>query len=380
LSDHRIPFNRATVVGNELRYLAEAAQGDHLSGDGCFARRCCELLESQLGVERAMLTTSCTHALEMCALLLDIEPGDEVVVPSFAFVTTANAFVMRGARPVFVDIRPDTLNLDEKAVREKITARTRAIVALHYGGVGCEMDELQEIAEAHGAAIVEDNAHGLLGTYKGRHLGTFGALATQSFHETKNFTCGEGGALLINRPDWIERAEVLREKGTNRSRFFRGQVDKYTWVDLGSSYLPSELQAAFLYGQLEARERVQARRAAIWQRYREELGSWAAEHGVGLPQVPSHCVHPHHVFPLILPSCEARQGLIAHLAQRGILAVFHYQPLHLSQMGRGFGGREGECPVSERMGDCLLRLPLYVALTESEQAEVIQAVLAFRPR
>jgi dTDP-4-amino-4,6-dideoxygalactose transaminase len=377
---YRIPFNRPALVGEEFRYVCEAIEGGHLSGDGPFTRRCCQLLESWLRVERAMLTTSCTHALEICALLLDIQPDDEVIVASFAFVTTVGAFALRGARPVFADIRPDTLNLDEGALREKITPRTKAIVVLHYGGVACEMNEIEKVSRETGVPVVEDNAHGLFGKYRDRELGTFGCLATQSFHETKNFTCGEGGALLINRSDWIERAEIIREKGTDRSRFFRGQVDKYTWVGLGSSYLPSELLAAFLSGQLEARERVQTRRVEIWRRYREELSGWAAKRGVGLPQIPPHCAHPSHLFYLILPSIASRTRLIDHLARRGILAVFHYLPLHLSEMGRRFGGRPGQCPVTEQVSDRLLRLPLYWGLTEEEQSEVIERIREFDPR
>lgn len=376
---YRIPFNRPALVGEELRYVREAIEGGHISGDGPFTRRCCESLESWLHVERAMLTTSCTHALEMCALLLEIEPGDEVIVPSFAFVTTVGAFALRGARPVFADIRSDTLNLDEAALREKITPRTKAIVLLHYGGVACEMDEIERISAESGVPLIEDNAHGLLGKYRGRDLGTFGCLATLSFHETKNFICGEGGALLVNRSDWIERAEIIREKGTDRNRFFRGQVDKYTWVDRGSSYLPSEILAAFLYGQLECRERVQTRRMEIWRRYQEELGGWAEERGVGLPRIPPHCAHPSHLFYLILPSLESRTRLIDHLAGSGILAVFHYQPLHLSKMGRRFGGHPGLCPVTENVSDRLLRLPLYWGLSEGEQAEVIEALRGFEP-
>jgi dTDP-4-amino-4,6-dideoxygalactose transaminase len=315
----------------------------------------------------------------MCALLLGIQPGDEVIVPSFAFVTTAGAFALHGATPVFADIRPDTLNLDERTLREKVTDRTKAIVALHYGGIACEMDAIEEISRETGVPIVEDNAHGLLGSYKGRSLGSFGCLATQSFHETKNFICGEGGALLLNRSDWIERAEIIREKGTNRSRFLRGQIDKYTWVDLGSSYLPSEILAAFLFGQLEARHTVQQRRDEIWSSYHEELSSWAGRSGVLLPTVPADCVHPSHLFYLIMPTLEARTRLIEHLAQRGILAVFHYQSLHLSKMGQQFGGHPGQCPVAERVSDHLLRLPLYWGMTPEEQAEVIEAVRAFDP-
>jgi dTDP-4-amino-4,6-dideoxygalactose transaminase len=374
---YRIPFNRPSLVGNELRYVSEATRSGHWSGDGPFGRRCEDELERLLGVRRALLTPSCTHALEMCALLLDLGPGDEFLVPSFAFVTTANAFVLRGARPVFLDVRPDTLNLDEKQIAERATPRSRALVALHYAGVACEMDEIQRAAEAAGLALVEDNAHGLFGAYRGRPLGTFGALATLSFHETKNVTCGEGGALLVNDPRLLERAEVVREKGTNRSRLFRGEVDRYTWLDYGSSWLPSELQAAFLLAQLEARETIQARRRRIWERYRVELADWAQAEGVGLPRVPAHCAPPHHLFHLILPSAAARDGLIAHLRARGILAVFHYLPLHLSEMGRRLGGRPGDCPVAEELSARLVRLPLYAALEPAEQDLVIRAVREF---
>jgi dTDP-4-amino-4,6-dideoxygalactose transaminase len=379
MSRYRIPFNRPALVGSELDHVRQAIEGGHSSGDGPYTKRCSELLEEWVGVERALLTTSCTHALEMCALLLDMEPGDEVIVPSFAFVTTAGAFALHGATPVFADVRPDTLNLDERTLRDKVTDRTKAIVALHYGGIACEMDELLEISRETGARIIEDNAHGLFGSYKGRKLGSIGDLATQSFHETKNFICGEGGALLLNRSEWVDRAEIIREKGTNRSSFLRGQVDKYTWVDVGSSYLPSEILAAFLFGQFEARDRVQSRRDEIWRNYREGLADWAAEHGVDLPTVPSHVVHPAHLFYLIMPTLEARTRLIEHLSDRGILAVFHYQSLHLSEMGHRFGGRAGQCPVTEQVSDRLLRLPIYWDLSQAEQDEVIEAVRAFEP-
>ncbi|HED64990.1 MAG TPA: dTDP-4-amino-4,6-dideoxygalactose transaminase, partial [Planctomycetes bacterium] len=339
VTPYRIPFNRATLLGNELRYIAEAVERGHLAGDGEFTRRCSRILEQEVGVPRAFLTTSCTHALEMTALLAEIGPGDEVIVPSFAFVTTVNAYVLRGAKPVFVDVRPDTLNLDERLIEERIGPRTKAIVALHYAGVACEMDAISELARRHGLVVIEDNAHGLFGSYRGRKLGTFGAFATQSFHETKNLTCGEGGALLINDESMIERAEILREKGTDRSRFFRGEVDKYSWVDLGSSYLPSEVLAAFLYAQLEGREEIQARRAAIWNRYFEGLSRWASEHGVTLPQVPEHCEQPYHMFHMLLPSLEVRGRLIEALKAKGILSVFHYLPLHLSEFGTRLGGR-----------------------------------------
>ena len=380
MTSYRIPFNKPSLVGDELRYMAEAIEAGHISGDGAFSKRCHFLLETALGVPRALLTTSCTHALEMAALLLNVGAGDEVIVPSFTFVSTVNAFVLRGARPVFVDVRPDTLNLDENRVGERITPRTRAIVAVHYAGVACEMAPLLEIARRHEVALVEDNAHGLFGKYRGRYLGTFGCLATQSFHETKNFTCGEGGALLINDPNLVARAEIIREKGTDRSRFFRGEVDKYGWVDLGSSYLPSDLLAAFLLAQLEARERVQAGRRRIWERYAGGLGEWAAALGIRLPIVPAHCEQSYHMFYLILPSLEARVALIAHLKQRGILAVFHYLPLHLSKMGTRFGGKVGDCPVAERVSDRLLRLPFYGDLSVKEQEEIIGALLEFDGR
>ncbi|HDL77866.1 MAG TPA: dTDP-4-amino-4,6-dideoxygalactose transaminase, partial [Lentisphaerae bacterium] len=341
----RIPFNRPAFMGRELEFIQEALVRGHISGDGDFSRRCHQLLESALGVRKILLTTSGTHALEMAAILLDLQPGDEVIVPSFTFVSTANAFVLRGARPVFADIRQDTLNLDESRLEDLITPRTRAIVPVHYAGVGCEMDAIMQIARGHDLAVVEDNAHGLFGTYRGRHLGTFGRLAALSFHETKNLTCGEGGALVINDPALIARAEIIREKGTDRSRFFRGEVDKYTWVDIGSSYLPSDILAAFLWAQLEQRERIQQRRHRIWERYYEELHDWADRYEVRLPLVPEHCRHPAHLFYLLFPRPEHRDGFIHHMKERGILCVFHYLPLHLSPMGRRYDGYPGQCPV-----------------------------------
>lgn len=371
---YSIPFNRPCLHANELEYMAQAVGAGHASGDGPFTQKCHVLLQHSLGVRKALLTTSCTHALEMAAILLDIQPGDEVIIPDFTFVSTINAFVLRGARPVFADIRPDTLNLDETQLERLISPRTKAIVPVHYAGVGCEMDAILEIANRHGIAVVEDNAHGLFGKYKGRYLGSFGCLATQSFHETKNFTCGEGGALLINDPQHIERAEIIREKGTNRSRFFRGQVDKYTWVDIGSSYLPSDILAAFLYAQLEARDQIQASRQRIWHYYNDHLQAWAAANNVRLPIVPAHCEQPFHMFYLLLPSLEQRQALIEHLKGHGILSVFHYLPLHLSDMGRKFGGQPGDCPVTEDVSDRLLRLPFYNDLTEADQTSVCAAI------
>src|SRR3954447_8968642 len=282
----RIPFNRSSLMGREMQYIAEAMLIGQIAGDQTFTRRCHAFIEKTLGAPKALLTTSCTHALEMAALLLEIKPGDEVIVPSFTFVSTVNAFVLRGATPVFADVRPDTLNIDEQKLPSLITERTRAIVPVHYAGVGCEMDEILLLAESAGVAVVEDNAHGLMGKYRGRSLGSFGAMATQSFHETKNVTCGEGGALLINDGRYVERAEIIREKGTNRSRFFRGQVDKYTWVDVGSSYLMSDVLAAFLYGQLEALETIQARRRRVWESYDAGLRDWCQERRVGTPTVP----------------------------------------------------------------------------------------------
>jgi dTDP-4-amino-4,6-dideoxygalactose transaminase len=377
MSDSRIPFNQAVFAGQELRYISEAIANGHISGDGPFTRRCHAWLQQALGVPHALLTTSCTDALEMAALLLDLQPGDEVIVPSFTFVTSVNAFVLHGARPVFADIRRDTLNLDEAQLERLITPRTRAVVPVHYAGVGCEMDAIGRIAKQHGLTVIEDNAHGLFGKYRGRFLGTFGALATQSFHETKNITCGEGGALLINEEKFFERAEVLREKGTNRSRFFRGQVDKYTWVDKGSSYLPSDLLAAFLLAQFEHSEEIQRQRRAIWERYQAALQDWAEERAVLLPHVPAHCEQSHHMFYLIMPSLDSRQRLIAHLKQRNILSVFHYVPLHLSPMGRKFGGGEAACPVTVDISDRLVRLPFYNSLGEGDQDRVIEAIREF---
>jgi len=374
-----IPFNKAFLSGRELEYVAEAIAKGHISGDGAFTKRAQGLLEETTGSRKALLTTSCTHALEMAALLLDIQPGDEVIVPSFTFVSTANAFVLRGATPVFVDIRRDTLNLDERLVERAITPRTRAIVPVHYAGVGCEMDALQDLAASRGIAIVEDNAHGLFGAYRGRPLGSFGALATLSFHETKNVTCGEGGALLINDDRLTDRAEVLREKGTDRSRFFRGQVAKYSWCDLGSSYVPSDMLAAFLAAQLESADRIQAKRRAIWEFYATHLREWAESAGAVLPCIPDHCAQPYHMFYLRLPSLDARQALIEHLRTRGIMSVFHYLPLHLSAMGRRFGGQPGDCPVTEDVSDRLLRLPFHLHLTGADLDRVVDAVRSFQP-
>ena len=373
-----IPFTLPTLEGNEELYMSEALTKSRLSGDGPFTKRCHKYLEEALGVGKALLTTSCTAALDMSALLLDIQPGDEVIVPSFTFVSSINAFVLRGAIPVFADVRPDTLNIDESRLDSLITPRTKAIVLVHYAGVACEMNEIMAIADSHAIPVVEDNAHGLFARYRGRFLGTFGRLATLSFHETKNFTCGEGGALLLNDASLVDRAEIIREKGTDRSRFFRGQVDKYTWVDIGSSYLPADLLAAMLLAQLEARPRIEASRQRVWAYYESNLRQWAAGQDVKLPTIPGYVEQPYHMFYLLLPNLAERQRLIAHLKDQQIHAAFHYQPLHLSQMGRRFGGREGDCPVTERAADTLLRLPFYNRLSEDDLARVVRAVREFR--
>ncbi len=366
-SQRAIPFNCISTVGTETKYIAQAYDALHICGDGAFTRKCHELLESELGVSKALLTTSCTHALEMAALLLRIGPEDEVIVPAFNFPSALNAVVLRGARPVFADVRPDTMNLDELQLSALISPRTKAIIPVHYAGVGCEMNEISAIANQHGIALIEDNAHGLFGRYRGRPLGTFGCLAAQSFHETKNFSCGEGGALLINDASLIGRAEIIREKGTNRKKFFRGEVDKYTWVDVGSSYLPSDILAAILYAQFEVRDAIQEARRKCWLAYATGLSDWARNHGVQLPFVPDYCDQTYHIFYMIMPDLHSRNALIDHLRARKILSVFHYTPLHLSEMGRSFGGYPGQCPVTERVSERLVRLPLYSGLTASDQ-------------
>ena len=376
---YQIPFNQSSLQGRELEHIFQTMTIGQIAGDQTYSKKCHAILEQTLGVSKAMVTTSCTHALELCALLLNIQAGDEVIVPSFTFVSTANAFALRGAKIVFSDIRPDTLNLDEKQLEGLITPRTKAVVPMHYAGVGCEMDVIGEVAARHGLSVVEDNAHGLFGKFRGRWLGTFGRLAAQSFHETKNITCGEGGALLINDASLIERAEILREKGTNRSRFFRGLTDKYSWVDIGSSYVMSDVLAAFLFGQLEVWPTIQAQRQRLWKRYDQHLRDWAREFGIGCPSVPLHCEQSFHMYYLILPSLEARQAFIAFLKARGILSVFHYVPLHLSPVGQQMGGQPGSCPVAEEKSERLVRLPFYNSLSETAQDQVIAAVRQFKP-
>jgi dTDP-4-amino-4,6-dideoxygalactose transaminase len=358
----KIPFNKPYMTGRELWLISQAHAAGHLSGDGRFTRQCHEWLQANTGCRKALLTHSCTAALEMCALLLDLQPGDEVIMPSFTFVSTANAVVLRGAVPVFVDVRQDTFNIDESLIEAAITPRTKAICVVHYAGVGCEMDTIMAIAARHGLAVFEDAAQGIFSTYRGKPLGTFGALGALSFHETKNVISGEGGALLINDPALVERAEVIREKGTNRSQFFRGQVDKYTWVDIGSSYLPGEIIAAFLAAQCEEAEAITTRRLALWDRYH----AWAApleEQGLlRRPVIPPECVHNAHMYYLLLPSLEARSRFIDVLKQHEIGAVFHYVPLHSSPAGKRLGRTHGSMSVTDDTSDRLVRLPLWVGL------------------
>lgn len=373
----KVPFNRPSLVGTEQRYMQEAIQNGHISGDGPFTERCHRLLREIMQVERVLLTTSCTHALEMCALLLDFQPGDEVIVPSFTFVSSANAFVLMGGVPVFVDIRPDTLNIDEELLEQKITPRTKAVVCVHYAGVSCEMDRICDLARLRNITVIEDNAHGLCGFYKDQALGSLGDFATQSFHETKNFSCGEGGALAIRDMAAAERAEIVREKGTNRKKFFRGQVDKYSWVDTGSSYLPSDLLAAYLYAQLESRSRIQSARQKVWTAYSSSLTSWAHSNHVRLPFIPTHCRQSFHMFYLIMPDLQTRQRFISHMKSRGVLSVFHYLPLNASPMGLKLGGKPGDCPIAENISDRLVRLPLFNDMSEPELNYVIDSVLSF---
>lgn len=379
IKKYRIPFNRPSLIGTELEYIKEAVESGHISGDGNFTHKSQALIEEAIGVPKVLLTTSCTHALEIGAILLNLGPEDEVIMPSFTFVSTANAFALRGCKIKFIDIRPDTMNMDEKLLDTLITPKTKAIVPVHYGGVACEMSTICEIGQTQNIPIIEDNAHGLFAKYKGQFLGTFGIMAAQSFHETKNFSCGEGGALLINDMEYFQRAEIIREKGTNRSRFFRGEIDKYTWVDIGSSYLPSDVLAAFLYAQLTHRDEIQSKRKEIWNTYHSGLKDWAAKNEIQLPSVPEACEQPYHLFYIILPSLEHRNRLIQYLKANDILSTFHYMPLHLSDMGADYGYKQGDCPVTEDMSDRLLRLPFYNDLSKEDQSFVIDTILKWNP-
>lgn len=370
-----IPYNRPHLTGRELSYIQQAADAGQLAGNGLFTKRCQEWLQSRIGAPRVLLTHSCTAALEMSALLLDLEPGDEVIMPSFTFVSTANAFVLRGATPVFVDIRRDTLNIDERLIEAAITPRTRAILPVHYAGVGCDMDAIRAIADRHGLAVVEDAAQGLLAAYRGKPLGSMGQLAALSFHETKNVICGEGGALIVNDERLADRAEIIWEKGTNRSRFFRGQVDKYTWVDLGSSYLPGELIAAFLWAQLEEAAAMTEARLALWRRY-EAASAPLAELGITGPQIPADRTHNAHLFYVLLPPHVPQARVIADLKARGIMAVFHYVPLHASPAGRRFGRAASAMDVTDEVSARLVRLPLWLGMAETAPDMVVEQLSA----
>ena len=375
--DFLIPFNHASFGPQALEYVRQAVVMGKTAGDGPLAKKCEAQLSTIVGGGRVFLTPSCTAALEMAATLLGIGKDDEVIVPSFTFTSSANAFVLFGAKPVFVDSRADTLNMDEAQVEQAITSRTKAIVVMHYAGVACEMGAILAIAKKHGIPVIEDNAHGLFGSHQGRPLGSFGAIATQSFHETKNLGCGEGGAIVINDASLIARAEMLREKGTNRMQFHRGQVDKYSWVDTGSSWLVSEFQAAVLLDQLERAKEIQASRFRVWDAYARELAPWAQAQGVRLPSVPKDCGHPAHAFYLLLPTAQMADRFMAHMKERGILAVSHYVPLHASPMGRKFGGQAGDCPVMEDFSTRLVRLPLFATLDDLRLMCVVDAVKAW---
>jgi dTDP-4-amino-4,6-dideoxygalactose transaminase len=366
------------LTGNEAQYVLAAMQSRKIAGDGHYSRQCQQWFESQLGCAKALLTPSCTHALEMAAILLGIEPGDEVIMPSYTFVSTANAFVLRGARIVFIDIRPDTMNIDETLIEAAITDKTKAIVPVHYAGIACEMDAIMEIAHRYGLFVVEDAAQGMMSTYKGKPLGTIGHLGSFSFHETKNYTSGgEGGLLMINDERFSERAEIIREKGTNRSQFFRGMVDKYSWIDIGSSQLPSELQAAYLWGQLDNAELINRNRLTNWQRYYDGLKPLAEQGRLTLPVVPNNANHNAHMFYLKLDSLEMRGKLIQHLKERGVMAVFHYVPLHSSEAGARFGEFHGTDVYTTKESDRLVRLPMYYGLEAESISKVTDAIHDF---
>jgi TDP-4-keto-6-deoxy-D-glucose transaminase len=375
-----ISFNVPPVVGNELKYIEQAIGNHKICGDGEFTKKCSAWMEEKTGTAKALLTTSCTHATEMAALLADIQPGDEVVMPSFTFVSTADAFVLRGAKVKFVDIRPDTMNIDETLIEDAITDKTKAIVPVHYAGVGCEMDTIMDIARKHHLLVIEDAAQGVMSSYKGKALGTIGDYGCYSFHETKNYSMGEGGALLIKDPDMIERAEIVREKGTNRSKFFRGQIDKYTWVDAGSSYLPSELNAAYLWAQLEQADMVNDNRLKSWNLYKELLTPIAEKEYITLPYIPEECTHNAHMFYIKTKNLEERSALISYLKENGVLAVFHYIPLHGAPAGQKYGEFIGEDKYTTRESERLVRLPMYYNLSEEDITYVAELISRFYAR
>ncbi len=372
-----INFNVPPYTGKELDYISKAVENQKICGDGEYTKKCNAWIEEKTGTAKCLLTTSCTHATELAALLADIKPGDEVIMPAYTFVSTADAFVLRGATPVFVDIRPDTMNIDETKIEDAITDKTRAIVPVHYAGVACEMDTIMEIAERHHLAVIEDAAQGIMSSYKGKALGTFGDFGCFSFHETKNYSMGEGGALLIRDGKNIEEAEILREKGTNRSKFYRGQIDKYTWVNYGSSYLPSDMNAAYLYAQLEMADEINDARMACWNRYYENLSPLAETGRIELPHVPEGCVHNAHMFYIKTADIEERSRLIAYLKENGIMAVFHYIPLHTAPAGLRFGRFHGEDRYTTKESERLLRLPMYYRLTLSDVNYICDKVKDF---
>ena len=372
-----IPFNKPPYIGKESEYVLDAVNKGHISGDGEYTKKCAKKLEELSGTKRALLTTSCTHATEMAALLSDIKPGDEVIMPSYTFVSTADAFVLRGATPVFVDIRPDTMNIDETLIEDAITSKTKAIVPVHYAGVGCEMDTIMDIARRHNLTVIEDAAQAIASTYKGKALGTFGDFGCYSFHETKNISMGEGGALLIQNEDMIEPAEIIREKGTNRAKFFRGQIDKYTWVNYGSSYLPSDMNAAYLWAQLENIDIIQKKRLSVWNRYKEGLSELVEKEYIELGVIPDECTNNAHMFYIKVRDLETRTELISFLKENGIMAVFHYVPLHSAPAGRKFGRFNGEDNYTTKESERLMRLPLFYSITDDEVEYVVEKVAAY---
>lgn len=373
----KIPFNKPFVTGKEIEYIASAISNGNIAADGFFTRACARLLEDRFAIPRVLMTPSCTSALELAAMLCDLKPGDEVIMPSFTFVSTANAVVRAGAKPVFVDVRADTLNIDESLIETSVSANTKAIFPVHYAGVSCEMDRIMEIAQRHNLLVVEDAAQGVNARYNGRALGSLGHLGAYSFHDTKNYVSGEGGALCINSPEFIERAEIIREKGTNRSQFFRGEVDKYTWVDVGSSYIPAEIVCAFLLAQLEAMDVITARRRDVYQFYRQNLSPLEEREWLSIPRPPSGCESNYHMFYVLLTDVKTRDDAMAHLKRNGISAVFHYIPLHSSTMGEKFGYAEGDLPITEDLSARLLRLPFFAEITEAEQSRVIRCLSEF---
>ena len=377
MNNFKIPFNKPRITGNELQYIEEAVNNGHISGDGIFTKKCQEFMENRYHTKKILLTTSCTSALEMAAILCNFSPGDEVIMPAFTFVSTANAFILNGAKIKFVDIREDTLNIDENLLEKAITKNTKAIVVVHYAGVSCEMDKIMQITKKYNLFVIEDAAQAIESEYKDKCTGTIGDFGCFSFHETKNITCGEGGAILINNDQFIERAEIIREKGTNRSKFFRGEIDKYTWVDTGSSYLPSEILSAFLYAQLENIEDITAKRLKIWQIYYESLEDLEKKGYIRRPIIPSECKHNGHLFYILLESLDVRSRLIYYLKNKGILSVFHCVPLHLSPMGVRLGLSSGDMNITENVSDTLLRLPLYYDISQDEQNLIINEIYNF---